>query len=287
MKLVTRSILGLLAPFYCAFLLFGCVYLSHDEWPAPSENPTTQSLRLELPKYTLEDQQAPDFRQIKPIRLRKQAFLDFLKPLIERENRYLDATGTLLAELSARHRDPNQTLTPHQLALLDALADRFSVTTLDLEKRFAILDRRVRSLPTAMVLAQAATESAWGTSRFAREGNNYFGQWCFAEGCGLVPKERAEGARHEVAIFSSPAHSIRAYFHNINSFSAYRDLRAIRQHLYQNKQPVTARALLAGLKKYSERGEHYVSILQKIVDQNHLESAVILQEAKLKPSQNE
>ncbi|MDE4961402.1 glucosaminidase domain-containing protein, partial [Francisella tularensis] len=34
-------------------------------------------------------------------------------------------------------------------------------------------------IPTSFVLAQAALESGWGTSRFAKDYNNYFGLHCF------------------------------------------------------------------------------------------------------------
>ncbi|HKJ91279.1 MAG TPA: glucosaminidase domain-containing protein, partial [Oceanipulchritudo sp.] len=49
----------------------------------------------------------------------------------------------------------------------------------------AILDdlrRRVDVIPPSLALAQAALESGWGTSRFAREGNNLFGIWCYTPG---------------------------------------------------------------------------------------------------------
>ena len=41
---------------------------------------------------------------------------------------------------------------------------------------------RVDVLPVSLALAQAANESAWGTSRFALQGNNIFGQWCYEPG---------------------------------------------------------------------------------------------------------
>ncbi len=46
----------------------------------------------------------------------------------------------------------------------------------------AQLLRRVDVIPVSLVLAQAANESVWGTSRFAVDGNNLFGQWCYEEG---------------------------------------------------------------------------------------------------------
>ncbi len=128
---------------------------------------------------------------------------------------------------------------------------------------------RVNVLPEALVLAQAASESAWGTSRFARQANNYFGQWCFSQGCGLVPKHRPEGATHEVAKFSSVAESVQAYFHNINTFTAYEALRTERAKQPQN---VTAKRLLPTLLQYSERGEDYIKDLKKLIRQNRLDS---------------
>ena len=38
---------------------------------------------------------------------------------------------------------------------------------------------RVDTVPASLALAQAAKESGWGTSRFAREGYNLFGYWFF------------------------------------------------------------------------------------------------------------
>ncbi|WP_352256125.1 glucosaminidase domain-containing protein, partial [Pseudoalteromonas sp. 19-MNA-CIBAN-0066] len=42
--------------------------------------------------------------------------------------------------------------------------------------------RRVDIIPKELALMQAANESAWGTSRFARIGLNFFGQWCYTKG---------------------------------------------------------------------------------------------------------
>ncbi|NIW24503.1 MAG: glucosaminidase, partial [Gammaproteobacteria bacterium] len=35
-------------------------------------------------------------------------------------------------------------------------------------------------IPVSLVMAQAAEESGWGTSRFAAEGNALFGQWAWS-----------------------------------------------------------------------------------------------------------
>ena len=67
---------------------------------------------------------------------------------------------------------------------------------------------RVDIVPASLALSQAAMEYAWGTSRFALEGNNLFGQWCYQAGCSIVPARRSEGQVHEVASFTSIAAAV-------------------------------------------------------------------------------
>jgi Bax protein len=121
------------------------------------------------------------------------------------------------------------------------------------------------------VLAQAANESAWGRSRFATEGNNLFGQWCFSQGCGLIPNGRPEGATYEVAVFDTPLDSIRSYMMNLNSFHAYDELRKIRKERRDQGQMITGKALAEGLINYSTRREEYVKEIQLMIEHNNLE----------------
>src|SRR5690606_24219440 len=129
---------------------------------------------------------------------------------------------------------------------------------------------RVDILPSSLVLAQAANESAWGTSRFALEGNNFFGQWCWSEGCGLVPQQRHSGAAHEVQSYASVADSVRSYFMNINTFPSYLELRRTRQRLRDQGKPLDRHALAEGLERYTERGAEYVKEVRAIIQVNEL-----------------
>ena len=126
-------------------------------------------------------------------------------------------------------------------------------------------------IPNSLALVQAANESAWGTSRFARDANNYFGQWCFTRGCGLIPANRIEGAHHEVQRFSSPKESVASYLNNLNTHNAYAQLRSIRSNAVKNGEPITGYLLAAGLGKYSERGEAYIEEIRTMIRVNHLE----------------
>ena len=131
---------------------------------------------------------------------------------------------------------------------------------------------RVNILPEALVLSQSANESAWGRSRFAKLANNYFGQWCYSKGCGIVPLKRDTGATHELARFKTVRASVHAYFMNVNRNRAYRSLREIRARLVKKQQDLTtpkAALLLAiGLKSYSELGQQYVNTIESIIQDN-------------------
>ena len=108
----------------------------------------------------------------------------------------------------------------------------------------------------------------WGNSRFARQANNYFGQWCFTKDCGLVPLRRSAGARHEVQYFASVDLSVRAYIHNLNTSASYKLLRNLRHSLRRQHKPLDAEFLAMGLKDYSERGMDYVRIIQGMIRSN-------------------
>ena len=126
----------------------------------------------------------------------------------------------------------------------------------------------IREIPDGLVLNQAAKESGWGSSRFAIEGFNFFGQWCFKAGCGFVPSKRSPGKYHEVAKFPDIAASVNAYFYNLNTFYVYDDLRSIRAEVRQLENQVSAQKLAHGLKRYSERGDQYVLEIQTMIVSN-------------------
>jgi Bax protein len=156
--------------------------------------------------------------------------------------------------------------------LLWDLARKYDVKTDDLHDIGFIsrLLHRVDVLPPSLVLAQAANESAWGTSRFAQKGNNLFGQWCYTEGCGLVPANRSDEYHYEVKSFSSVEEAINAYFRNLNTFPVYQDLRVIRQSLRDDSKPIDGISLTEGLGRYSTRGAEYIDDLKRMIYKNDL-----------------
>jgi len=213
----------------------------------------------------------PDFASIERVDVKKQQFFDYLQGYVEAENsRIMEVREQLLAYsaivgsgvgLSRRERqDVLQLAVKYELDA-DLNSDRRIISA---------LLARVDVIPTSLVLAQAANESAWGTSRFALEGNNIFGQWCYEEGCGIVPERRIRGAKHEVKRFDSVVSAVEAYFLNINSHHLYQDFRDLRARMRRQQKELDPMELAYGLGRYSERGDNYVDEVQTIIEQNEL-----------------
>lgn len=127
---------------------------------------------------------------------------------------------------------------------------------------------RVDVVPASLVLAQAALESGWGTSRFARDGNNFFGIRTYDEDVpGIDPKE-ADGFK--VRAFKNIADSVRYYMHTINTNDAYESLRAARAKTRAAGKPPSGPALSRHLKAYSEIPEEYGDRLRSLMEVNNL-----------------
>jgi Bax protein len=129
---------------------------------------------------------------------------------------------------------------------------------------------KIDVIPVELALAQAANESAWGKSRFAREAQNLFGVWTYDESKGIVPKRRAKGAKHLVRKYESMEASIRHYITLLNSHPAYKVLRDIRLALRTKGEQLDGVAMAAGLIKYSAKGEKYVAIIRSMINSNNL-----------------
>lgn len=195
----------------------------------------------------------------------KQAFFARMKPLVEQENSRIASQRARLLKLQHAYW-----LNDGDKRKIGRIAKHYE---LDIQgeptaQQWQSLLARVDIIPVEMALVQAANESAWGSSRFAKQGNNYFGQWCYQKGCGIVPNARSEGATHEVQRFDSAAESVQAYMHNINTTRAYTEFRKLRATQRNKEQPLDAEHLVLGLKSYSERGMEYVRIIQAMIRSN-------------------
>jgi len=135
--------------------------------------------------------------------------------------------------------------------------------------------KRVDEIIPSMALAQAANESAWGTSRFSKQGNNLFGIWTYNPEIGIKPLKREPGKKHFVRKFKSFQQSVTIYMHTLNTHSAYKKLRDIRYEAALNGKKLSGYELAKGLEKYSAKGLEYIQMIQAMINKNNLENIVL------------
>lgn len=232
-----------------------------------AENQATRRSTKPLPDNI--NTELPDFTKYEDSETKKKEFFNFLRPIIRKENhRVLKERAYVLARWQEFQKGEEPEL--DQKERLNELAEKYRVKTdySDGTSFFRDLLIHVDKIPVDLALIQAAKESAWGTSYFAREGNNLFGQWCFNPGCGLVPRRRPEGATYEVQRFDDVEDSVRTYIRNLNSHPAYKDLRIERYRMRLAGGEPDGHYMAGGLEKYSEIGMEYVKTVRQMIRGN-------------------
>ena len=208
---------------------------------------------------------------IKPTQTQQIFIHDFLPSIIKADQAILAARNKLKdLYLEAYFKYP---LSAEDVVWLEAIAHDYDVNDFDIAviPSWDKLLMRVDIIPPSMALAQAITESAWGTSRFAETGNNFYGLHCYAKGCGILPLERSEHSTMEVRRYRSKEASIADYIHNINISDAYFSLRQERALIRGDGESVLkGRELVDGLAHYSVLGQDYVVILDRVISQYQL-----------------
>jgi len=263
--MLKHSIRLLLSLFFIWALLYPFMQSITPSIKSGSEEKTKPLVKKK--EEPLHNVKLPKFSAFTDVKEKKQAFFDFIRPHVEAENKkILQQRATLeIALMMLQFDEPlNNKQTKQIKTILNQYKLSDVINTISLTQAL----RRVDIIPKEMALMQAANESAWGTSRFARIGLNFFGQWCYKKGCGMVPGRRNTGAAHEVAAFQSVRQGVASYFKNLNTHAAYKDLRTIRADLRRQQKPLAANKLTYGLMSYSERGEEYIKELNQMIKHN-------------------
>jgi uncharacterized FlgJ-related protein len=109
-------------------------------------------------------------------------------------------------------------------------------------------------VPYEMIIGQAALESGWGTSRFAKEANNLFGIRTFTES---VPHLRPQGIEKwpgwGVRVFPSKCDSVKEYVRLLNEHPAYEKFRELRKKTKDSLQLIKTLDAFSTTKDYDER----------------------------------
>lgn len=209
-----------------------------------------------------------DLADIEHSEIRKATFIKVLLPIVLAENNRIAARRERLIEIVSL-LEAGGAPDGRDMEFLAATARQYAVD-LSAPDLFEKLRRRVDIVPPSLALGQAALESAWGTSRFAQQGNALFGQRSWRKGSGLVPVAREAGRQHEVLAFGALADSVAFYMRNLNTHEAYGEYRRRRAALRSLGARPDGYYLAASLDPYSEKGLDYVEALAAVIRDNRL-----------------
>ena len=182
---------------------------------------------------------------------KKQTFLKIILPLVAREN--------------ARIRDERRHAAGPAKDVPEYIWEKYKVKPGDV----TTLRRRIDVIPASMVLAQAALESGWGTSRFARDANNLFGIRTYNPDTPGLEPEKADGFK--VVKYPDLSEGMGHYMLNLNTHPAYLEFRQARLEMRAQGRDPDARHLATRLTQYSEIPKTYSKLLHQIIDAEKLE----------------
>lgn len=219
---------------------------------------------------TVPEQWGKGVSQAVGVPLKKRLFFRAVGPLVLRSNELIREDRRRLQALQNA-----ASLSDEEQGWLRQLAAQYRVDA-DAGDAAALISpllRRVDVIPPSLILAQAAEESGWGTSRFAFAGNALFGQWTWG-GKGITPESQRGGmGDYKIAAFDAPLQSVQAHALNLNSHRAYASFRDLRASKRKQEKPLTGLEAAGTLDKYSERGQDYVTSLRSIIQYNKLQGA--------------
>ena len=207
-----------------------------------------------------------DFLDIESVKLKKDLFIKTILPIVFLENeKVLEERNKILqwwTETEGGEIDKD--FWPEWLK---SIVEKYSFDGENIGNLLMSVD----IVPISLALSQAAIESGWGTSRYARDGNAIFGQYTYDEEVGLLPKERSDGKKYLIRKFSNISESTASYIKNLNTHSAYIEFREVRKKLRMNGERMDGGLLAEELINYSERKNLYIQDIKDMIKANHFE----------------
>ena len=198
----------------------------------------------------------PDLRKVH-YKERTRLFIDMMLPSVLMARKKMDLKRERVLKINAAIND-------------GVVAERDSLY-LDSLKVFYKTDdvhdiiKRLVPNPVSIILAQAAVESGWATSRFCREGNNIFGIWSYNSKEKRIKAGQARGDNQVyLRKYDSIFESVYDYLETIAKANAYKQFREVR--LYSDNPY----RLIWYLNNYSEKRFEYVQTLRNMIEFNDL-----------------
>lgn len=186
---------------------------------------------------------------------RKREFINIMLPAVLAVKTKLDLEREKVLLMEDKSK-----LSKSDKIFLSKLEEKYKTSNLK------VLSKRLRTFPVSIVLAQAAIESGWGTSRFFEEANNPFGMWAFSDSTSRMKAlSGRDGKKVYLRKFKNLQASIEAYYALLATGRTFQDFRNMKM---ETDKPLK---LIQALNTYSERGDAYVADLQNLIVSNDLQ----------------
>ena len=117
-----------------------------------------------------------------------------------------------------------------------------------------------QQVPSALIIAQSIIESDFGTSRFAKEGNNLFGVRIWSKN-GILPYKQDPSINWRIKTYSSKCASTRDYIKILNNNHHYSDFRRLRN---KTKDPIKLAETLENYSTSQTYRSEIIGMIKKI-----------------------
>lgn len=208
-----------------------------------------------------------EYKEIRPLKKQKEAFIKILLPKIKEANKEILEERAFVKDFFDRYIFTWNEFDRESMTRLVALKKRYKIKQLYNKHEYF---RKIDTVPTAMVLAQASVESAWGKSRFVELANNIFGVWTYGKK-GIVPENRPEGMKHKIKVYDSLEDSIKGYMLNLNRNPAYKKFRILRAKIKAEGKRYRGIDAATTMTNYSGIGTKYNELLINMIKSNHFD----------------
>ncbi|MDX1808142.1 MAG: glucosaminidase domain-containing protein [Sulfurospirillaceae bacterium] len=186
---------------------------------------------------------------------RKEAFISIMLPSILLAKHKIKMQREHVESILAK-----STRSVEDQKIIDKFKKVFSL------KDATLIPKKLVTHSTSIVLAQAAIESGWGSSRFFLQANNIFGMWSFnPKDDRIAAGATREGKTIYLKKYLSLEGSVYDYFQTLSKVGSYEKFREARR---QTDNPLE---LIKYLDNYSELGDVYTQNLKTVIEKNDLQ----------------
>ena len=188
-----------------------------------------------------------------PLQERKEKFIDMLLPSVLTAAYGINQTRQRISAIMERKAGDQP------LSQEDSLFLRKQLKAWRADDGEQLLNEKLITRPNSIMLAQAALETGWGSSRFFIAANNTFGVWSFDSEESRI---RAQGTRNGEPVYVKKYDNLSAsiidYYKVISNgpYDEYREARKRTSDPYE---------LVEYLFRYSELGQEYINRLKTVM----------------------